>query len=110
MSQDDLNKLGPCLSSVLSSSYLANMNASVFVEYYRTLNNLFQPDATDMQIVMNLISSYVYNYTNNKTMQDTLLFTKLNNLALFYPFNSSIAKNISTAKVTKRFCSVKLFF
>lgn len=98
MTQNDLSKLGPCLTSVLPTEYLVSMNPSVFAEHYRTLNNIFQPDASQLSIAMNLTSSFANNNTLNKS-QDILLFSRLNNLALFYPFNSTIASNISSDKV-----------
>jgi hypothetical protein len=92
----DLYLLGPCLASTLSGTYLQNISPSTFVSYFSTLGNAFQPDSTQLPIVQTLIASYAANTTiMASTSQDTLVFSILSDLAIFYPF-SIYASNIST--------------
>jgi hypothetical protein len=92
----DLYLLGPCLASTLSSTYLQNISPSTFVSYFSTLGNAFQPDSTQLPIVQQLIASYAANTTiMASSSQDTLLFSTLSDLAMFYPF-STYASNITT--------------
>ena len=87
MALSDLYQLGPCLASVLPNSYLSQMDPSTFVNYYTTLGNVFQPDNTQITSVQTLISSYASN-TSVVTSQDTLAFSTLSDLALYYPFST----------------------
>jgi len=92
----DLYSLGPCLASTLSATYLQALSPSTFITYFSTLGNAFQPDATQVPVVQQLIAAYAANTTvMASTSQSTLLFSALSDLAIFFPF-STYASNITT--------------
>ncbi len=96
MALSDLYKLGPCIVSALPDIYVENIDPFTFVSYFSTLGNAYQPSQSQITIVQSLIGSYASNTTlMRSSTQETLAFSTLNDLALFYPF-STYAKNIST--------------
>ena len=83
--------LGPCLASVLPDAYFSQIGASVFVSYYSTLGNAFQPTVSQQAIATAYITQYLTNSTLLGTStKDTLAFTTLGDLAIFYPWTSSV--------------------
>ena len=95
----DLYTLGPCLASVLPDIYLQNIDPSTFVTYFSTLGNVYQPSASQQAIAKSLVASYAANASiMASTSQETLLFTTLGSLAIFYPF-STYANNISSVNI-----------
>ena len=87
----DLYKLGPCLASVFPNAYFSQLSPSVFVSYYSTLGNAFQPNETQTAIAQSLILSFVSNSTlMTNTTKDTFAFAVLGDLAMFYPWTSSL--------------------
>jgi len=88
-----LYSLGPCVVSVLPVAYLSNMTYSVFASYFPTLGNAFQPDATQTPYVQ----SFVTQMAANASSQDTLVFSTLSDLALYYNFSSTYASTISSS-------------
>lgn len=92
-------QLGPCLASVLPSSYLSAIDPSTFISYYTTLGNVFQPDDNQIAATQAQIAAYASNLTVT-TSQDTLLFSKLSDLALYYPFSTtSLSSQLTTSNV-----------
>lgn len=96
MALSDLYKLGPCIASVLPNEYLSNIDPTTFVNYFSTLGDAFQPDDSQITTAKSLIAAYAGNATvMASTLQETLAFSTLSDLALFYPF-STYGNNIST--------------
>jgi len=93
----DLYKLGPCLASVLPDAYFSQIGASVFVSYYSTLGNAFQPTLSQQAMATAYITQYLTNSTLLGTSsRDTLAFSTLNDLAIFYPWTSSAYSTMSS--------------
>ena len=88
--------LGPCLASVLPDTYFSQIGASVFVSYYSTLGNAFQPTVSQQAMATAYITQYLTNSTlMGSSTRDTFAFTTLEDLAIFYPF-STYASNMTT--------------
>jgi len=83
----DLYTLGPCLASVLPDTYFSQIGASVFVSYYSTLGNAFQPTVSQQAMATAYITQYLTNSTlMGSSTRDTFAFTTLGDLAIFYPW------------------------
>ena len=82
--------------SVLPDIYVQNISPSTFVGYFDKLGNVYQPSATQTAIAQSLVASYAANTTiMASSSQESLAFSTLSTLAIFYPF-STYASNIST--------------
>jgi len=91
----DLDTIGKCMQANLPISYLQNLSPSVFITKYSLLGVIFQPNVDKQAVVTSLITSYASNTTLTPS-QNKLLFTTLNDLALFYPFtNSTFSANLT---------------
>jgi trimeric autotransporter adhesin len=98
----DLYSLGPCLASVIPDAYFSQLGASTFVSYYSTLGVAFQPTSSQISMSTAYITSYLSNTTlMANTTRDTLAFSTLGDLAMFYPWsNSTYAKMSSNSTWT----------
>ena len=108
MALSDLYTLGPCLASVLPDIYVQNIDPSTFVTYFSTLGNVYQPSASQQTIAQSLVAAYAANATlMASTTQDTLAFSTLGSLAVYYPF-SNYASNISTVIMFNILLKIKI--
>ncbi len=84
----DLVLLGPCFASVLPLSYLQSLNETDFVNYYSNLGRAFQPDDLETEVVVVKIGIVASSLA--QSAQDTFVYLKLKDLALFYPNFTSL--------------------
>ena len=72
------------------------MDPSTFVSYYSTLGNVFQPDDSQITAAKAQILAYVTNSTiTGSSSLDTIVFSKLSDLSLYFPF-STLASSLTT--------------